>query len=166
MPQVSRSAPGQGTTAPFVDEFEDALHRVARAVTNPRLHERLLRASGVRIDRAGATLLLKLVAGGDALRVTDLADLLGVDAPTVTRKVQQLEREELVVRRVDPNDRRAVRVCLTPSGRRTIDRIWTARRVWLESLLMGWSDDDLAALGTLFGRFAQGLDQDLDRDRG
>jgi DNA-binding MarR family transcriptional regulator len=82
----------------------------------------------VRIDRAGATLLLKLVAGGDALRVTDLADLLGVDAPTVTRKVQQLEREELVGRRVDPDDRRAVRVCLTPSGRRTIDRIRMARR--------------------------------------
>jgi hypothetical protein len=31
---------------------------------------------------------------------------------------------------------------------------------------MGWSDSDLAALGTLFGRFAEGLDQDLDRDRG
>jgi len=139
---------------------------VARAVTNSRLHERLLRSAGVRIDRAGATLLLKLVAGGDALRVTDLADLLGVDAPTVTRKVQQLEREELVVRRVDPDDRRAVRVCLTPSGRRTIDRIRKARRAWLEGLLVGWSDDDLAALATLFGRFAEGLDQDLDGDRG
>ena len=166
MSQVSRSAPGQGATSPFLDEFEDALHSVARAVTNSRLHERLLRSAGVRIDRAGASLLFKLVAGGDALRVTDLADLLGVDAPTVTRKVQQLEREELLVRRVDPNDRRAVRVCLTPSGRRTIDRIRRARRAWLEGLLMGWSDEDLAALGALFGRFAEGLDQDLDADRG
>jgi DNA-binding MarR family transcriptional regulator len=158
--------PGGEATTPLVDEFEDALQTVARAITNSRLHERLLRSAGVRIDRAGATLLHKLTAGGDSLRITDLAELLGVDAPTVTRKVQQLEREEMVVRRIDPKDRRAVRVCLTPSGRQTIDRIRRAKRAWLENMLNVWSDEDLAMLAALLGRFADGLEQDVDGERG
>jgi len=166
VPQVSTSVPGGEVTTPLVDEFEDALQTVARAITNARLHERLLRSAGVRIDRAGATLLHKLMAGGDSLRITDLAELLGVDAPTVTRKVQQLEREEMIVRRIDPKDRRAVRVCLTPSGRRTIDRIRRAKRAWLENMLNVWSDEDLAMLAALLGRFADGLEQDLDGERG
>ena len=158
--------PGGEATTPLVDEFEDALQTVARAITNARLHERLLRSAGVRIDRAGATLLAKLMAGGDSLRITDLAELLGVDAPTVTRKVQQLEREEMIVRRIDPKDRRAVRVCLTPSGRQTIDRIRRAKRAWLENMLNVWSDEDLAMLAALLSRFADGLEQDLDGERG
>jgi DNA-binding MarR family transcriptional regulator len=166
VPQVSTSVPGGEATTPLVDEFEDALQTVARAITNSRLHERLLRSAGVRIDRAGATLLHKLTAGGDSLRITDLAELLGVDAPTVTRKVQQLEREEMVVRRIDPKDRRAVRVCLTPSGRQTIDRIRRAKRAWLENMLNVWSDEDLAMLAALLGRFADGLEQDVDGERG
>ena len=76
-----------------VDRFEEALQIVARSIMQVRLHERLLRSAGVRLDRAGAALLHKLAAGGDSLRITDLAEMLGVDTPTVTRKVQQLERE-------------------------------------------------------------------------
>ena len=64
----------------------------------------------------------------------------------MTRKVQQLEREELVVRQTDPDDRRATRIRLTPAGRRTLDRVMRARRAWLERLLEGWDDDDLSTL--------------------
>ena len=98
---------GPGPTAHHVDRFDDALQTVARAITQVRLHERLLRRAGVRLDRAGVTLLFKLAAKEDSLRVTDLAELLGVDPPTVTRKVQQLERDGMVVRQPDSDDRRA-----------------------------------------------------------
>ena len=111
--------------------------------------------AGVRLDRAGATLLFKLSAKGDSLRVTDLAEILGVDTPTVTRKVQQLERDGMVVRQTDPDDRRASRIRLTPAGRRTIERVRRARRAWLEQLLQGWDDDDLSALADLLSHFAR-----------
>jgi DNA-binding MarR family transcriptional regulator len=93
-----------------VDEVQEALATVARAFVQPRVHERLMRAAGVRLDRGGAALLYKLRLHGDALRVTALADLLGIDAPTVTRKVQQLERDGLVSRRPDADDGRAWRM--------------------------------------------------------
>jgi DNA-binding MarR family transcriptional regulator len=110
-------------------------------------------------------LLFKLFAKGESLRVTDLAELLGVDTPTVTLKVQQLERGGLVVRQSDPDDGRASRIRLTPAGRRTIERVRRARRAWLERLLQGWDDDDLSDLADLLGRFAEDLDRDMDEVR-
>ncbi|NNN02116.1 MAG: MarR family transcriptional regulator, partial [Acidimicrobiaceae bacterium] len=94
-----------------------------------RVHEELLRAAGVRLDRAGAALLYKLRLYADTpLRVTSLAALLGVDAPTVTRKVQQLERLGYVAREPDPDDGRASLIRLTTSGQETVDRILAAHR--------------------------------------
>ncbi|MGH9080920.1 MAG: MarR family winged helix-turn-helix transcriptional regulator [Acidimicrobiales bacterium] len=157
----SKAVPSAG----HIDQFEEVLQNVARSITQVRLHERLLRSAGVRLDRSGAALLHKLSTGGDSLRVTDLAELLGVDAPTVTRKVQQLEREQMVVRQTDPDDRRSARIRLTPAGRRTLERVRRARRVWIEQLLEGWDDDDLSALAALLGRFAGDLERDLESAR-
>jgi DNA-binding MarR family transcriptional regulator len=148
-----------------LDQVEAALQTVARAVTLGRTHERLLRAAGVRVDRSGAALLHKLHVAGGSLRVTDLAELLGVDAPAVTRKVQQLERDELVSRQPDPADRRATRIRLTPAGRSVLQRMLRARRNWLERLLEGWPEPELGTLAALLSRFAGDLERDLEDTR-
>ena len=96
---------GSAPTVLPLDRFRRVLLQTASAqasITQVRVHERLLRLAGVRLDRAGATLLFKLFAKGESLRVTDLAEMLGVDTPTVTRKVQQLERDGMVVRQSRP----------------------------------------------------------------
>jgi DNA-binding MarR family transcriptional regulator len=144
-----------------INRLEEALQVVARSITQIRSHERLLRAAGVRLDRAGAVLLNKLFVADGSLRVTDLAEQLGVDAPTVTRKVQQLEREGMVVRQTDPDDRRATRIRLAPAGRRTLLRVLRARRAWLERLFEGWDESDLTAFASLLGRFSCELERDL-----
>jgi DNA-binding MarR family transcriptional regulator len=154
-----------GVAALPIDRFDEALQTVARSITQVRVHERLLRLAGVRLDRAGATLLFKLAAKGESRRVTDLAEMLGVDTPTVTRKVQQLERDGMVVRQSDPDDGRSSRIRLTPAGRRTIERVRRARRAWLDRLLQDWDDDDLSDLADLLSRFAQDLDRDMDEAR-
>jgi DNA-binding MarR family transcriptional regulator len=97
--------------------------------------------------------------------VTDLADLLGVDAPTVTRKIQQLEREQLVSRRPDPDDGRASRILLTRAGRRAIERVLDARREWYERLVADWDEADLATFASLLDRFSASLERDLDDAR-
>ena len=162
---VLKATSAAGPATHHVDRFDEALQTVARSITQVRLHERLLGMAGVRLDRAGATLLFKLSAAGESLRVTDLAEMLGVDTPTVTRKVQQLERDGMVVRQTDPDDRRASRIRLTAAGRRTIERVRRARRAWLEQLLHEWNDDDLSALAALLSRFAEDLEHDLDDGR-
>lgn len=148
-----------------VDEVQEALATVARAFVQPRVHERLMRAAGVRLDRGGAALLYKLRLHGDALRVTALADLLGIDAPTVTRKVQQLERDGLVTRRPDADDGRAWRIHLTAPGRRSIERVLRARQEWLAGIFTDWRPADIAAFARLLSRFADELTTDLDEHR-
>jgi DNA-binding MarR family transcriptional regulator len=148
-----------------VDQIQAAFQVVAGSITQIRVHERLLTAAGVRLDRAGAALLYKLHVYGDSLRVTDLADLLGVDAPTVTRKIQQLEREELVSRRPDPDDGRATRILLTRAGRRAIEKVLEARREWYERLVADWTDEDLTTFASLLGRFSSSLGRDLEEAR-
>ena len=149
-----------------VDQIQASLQVIARSISQVRVHERLLQSAGVRLDRAGAAALYKLHLHGDAIRVTVLAEMLGVDAPTVTRKIQQLERDGLVVRHADPDDGRASRIRLTTAGRRTLERVLKARRAWLEQLLDGWEDDDMARFGALLGRFSASLESDLEDARG
>jgi DNA-binding MarR family transcriptional regulator len=141
-----------------IDQIEAALQVVARSMTQARLHERFLQTAGVRLDRAGAALLYKLYITGDSLRVTTLADLLGVDAPTVTRKVQQLEHEGYVARRPDPDDRRATRIALSPAGRRTLERVLDARRTWIASRFEDWDRTELMAFASALGRFSTTLE--------
>jgi DNA-binding MarR family transcriptional regulator len=153
-----------------VDQIQAAIQIVAGSITQIRVHERLLSAAGDRLDRAGSALLYKLHVYGDALRVTDLADRLGVDAPTVTRKIQQLEREQLVSRRPDPDDGRATRIMLTRAGRRaiekvSIEKVLEARREWYERLVADWNEDDLANFASLLVRFSANLARDLDEAR-
>jgi DNA-binding MarR family transcriptional regulator len=47
------------------------------------------------------------------LRVSDIAASLGVSVPAVTQILGELEKQELIRREMDPEDRRAVRVFMT-----------------------------------------------------
>jgi len=155
------------STASSTDRILGGLSTIAQAVHQPRLHERLLRAAGIRLDRAGASLLAKLDGhGAEPPRVTALAERLSVDTPTVTRKLQQLERLGLVARSDDPGDKRAHRIRLTARGRSTLARLVTARRSWLDQLLEGWSEEDRTTFAALLERFTTRLADEMDGPRG
>ena len=161
----TRGAPAPATTS--TDRILGGLSTIAQAVHQPRLHERLLRAAGIRLDRAGASLLAKLDGhGAEPPRGTALAERLSVDTPTVTRKLQQLELLVLVARSDDPGDKRAHRIRLTPRGRSTLARLVTARRAWLDQLLGGWSEEDRTTFARLLERFASRLTEELDGSHG
>jgi DNA-binding MarR family transcriptional regulator len=84
------------------------------------LHMRMHRLFNDRVRAQGASLaqlkLLMLVDRAGSIRSTDIADNLGQAPRTVTEAVDALERDGLVVRSPDPNDRRAKRISLTPAG--------------------------------------------------
>jgi DNA-binding MarR family transcriptional regulator len=135
-----------------------SLQSIVRALGQARTHERLLERAGVRLDRAGTALLYKLSLHGDEpLRVSALADLLGVDTPTVTRKAQQLEHLGYVTRDPDPEDGRATRVHLTPEGRTVLRHVVDAHRDLLASVVAGWNDEERRTFADLLDRFATSL---------
>src|SRR5215472_4654452 len=101
-----------------------ACHKVrtaARAVT--RAYDEALRPVGLR-----ATQLVILVAAGadDALSITALAKLMGMDRSTLTRNLAPLEREGLI-RMGNEGWRRSRTVAITQKGR---SRIREALPLW------------------------------------
>jgi DNA-binding MarR family transcriptional regulator len=150
----------------------DELSRVAssmsilsRAFTLSRPHEQLLKEAGVRLDRAGSALLFKLRAHGESARVSDLAELLGVDTPAVTRKVQQLERLGYVAIEPDADDKRAKRIALTTSGGKTLERIMLAGNRRLARLFEGWTKDEATIFSSSLEKFALALTNEMENDR-
>ncbi|MGH7594134.1 MAG: MarR family winged helix-turn-helix transcriptional regulator [Gemmatimonadales bacterium] len=98
---------------------------------------------------AGQDLLLLAVWESPGMRQSVLADRLGVEAPTVTRMVQRLERGGMIERRTDPHDARAVLVYPAPRSRLLES---TVRRAWSsvdELLVQALGDGDAAKLRRL-----------------
>lgn len=65
----------------------------------------------------GQTFILFDLLDHDGTSVKDIADRVQVDSPAITGFVDRLIREELVERMVDQEDRRAMKIHLTPKGR-------------------------------------------------
>ncbi|MGH9040334.1 MAG: MarR family winged helix-turn-helix transcriptional regulator [Acidimicrobiia bacterium] len=99
------------------------------------------------------TLLATLasVAAAGPLTLGELAVREKVAPPTITRAVAGLESDGLVVRRIDPADRRVARVEVTPTGRRLLERARTRKNAWLVRRLRGLPSDDVRRLTEAVG---------------
>lgn len=101
-------------------------------------------------DREGLTftagaMLARLELEGPA-RLTRLAAAESVSQPSMSQLVQRLERQDLVVRVVDPDDGRAAVIGITDAGRELLAHRRQARRDRLAGLLETLSPEDEAAL--------------------
>ena len=107
----------------------------ATVATADRLHSaaiRLLRRLRAEDERSGLSAprlsALSVVVFRGPLTLSELAAAEQVRPPTITRLVQQLERDGLLRRLPDPADRRVTRVSATAAGRRLL-AAGRARRV-------------------------------------
>ena len=111
-----------------------------------------------RIDPAMIFVLYQVQAG-ESLRVSALAEALGLDISTASRHVRQLEAGGYVVRTGDPDDRRALRVRLTRRGRAALDQAMRARADVVDRATADWPDEDRATLTILMTRLADSLER-------
>jgi DNA-binding MarR family transcriptional regulator len=107
-------------------------------------------------DRAALILLFPLVRLGP-LRQGALAELVHADPSTVSRHVAALVDQGLVTRVADETDGRASRLVVTAAGRAAYDELRRERESRLERVTAAWSEADLAAFTTLFGRLLDDL---------
>jgi DNA-binding MarR family transcriptional regulator len=133
-------------------ELNVRLMRVARA--HRTLAASLLSQVGLH---PGQEALLMELWEEDGRTQANLAEALGVEPPTVTKMLQRMENADLVDRRPDKTDRRAIRVHLTPKGRRLktkVDKLWTE----LEArTIEGLSDRQQSSLRSLLGALENNL---------
>ncbi len=118
---------------------------IALRVAVTRLHRRLRQQSLGDLTPAQSSALASVNHLG-APTLGELSEREQVQPPTMTRVVTALEAAGLVVREVDPADRRVVRVRLTPSGRRTLQRIRGSKAAYLARRIDALGPDDRRAL--------------------
>lgn len=99
-------------------------------------------ASGQQVGPAAAGVLLYLRGRDDAL-VGDVGTALGASPAGTTGLLQRMTAAGLLTRGPDPDDRRAVRVRLTPAGRDAADQARSGAAELNALLSQGFTADDL-----------------------
>jgi len=88
------------------------------------------------------------------LRVSQLAEELGLDRTTVTRHLDDLESRGLVTRQPDERDRRAMVASLTPAAQDFLDDMRVRNRTLIRRICADWTREERAVFGRLLPRFA------------
>jgi DNA-binding MarR family transcriptional regulator len=143
----------------------DAFGRLAGELTlllraMKELYAQVVEESDLPCELAGTWVLGRLAVLGP-VRLTQLAQELGLDPSSVSRQVSALERHGLVTKEKDSSDLRAQQLALTERGSAAVESLVRARAQALARLLPGWSAADLDALTVTLGR----LNTDLAANR-
>jgi DNA-binding MarR family transcriptional regulator len=91
------------------------------------------------------------------LRLSELADRMGVTAPTASRAVDGLVDLGLLMRQTDSDDRRAVQIDLTPPGRKRVEERKALAAAAIAPSVAALPAKDRAQLAALLTRLADGL---------
>lgn len=128
-------------------ELGDLFMRVARQV---RLHTAHALAPWELAPHHARA--LRVLGREGPLRAGALAERLRVAPRSATDVVDALESRGLVERGPDADDRRGVVITTTSSGERLLAQLHAARRVQLDELFGGLTDDEQAVLGGILTR--------------
>jgi DNA-binding MarR family transcriptional regulator len=138
-------------------QVDGLLSRMSEMANSPRLLGRLLTLAGSAVQPSGWAILTILHRHGQ-LRVSELADQLGLDQSTVSRQLKPLDAAGLITRQAHDGDRRVAILSLSDKGTEAYDAV---RQRWLDDLnwfMRNWSDADRAHFGELAERFADEID--------
>ena len=80
------------------------------------------------------------------LRVSEVAQRLGVDLSVASRQIAALAAEGYAERRADDSDKRAQLVAITPAGRRVLRESHRRMVAAFERVLETWDEADVQAL--------------------
>jgi DNA-binding MarR family transcriptional regulator len=108
---------------------------------------------------SSAVAILEAMQDDSVVRMTDLAERVGVASPTVSKLIRSMEQKGFVERTPDGQDGRASIIRLTEEGRRVAAAMDLERLEALEQLLSGWTDDELERFVTMFARLRADLQQ-------
>ena len=97
-----------------------------------RIRQNLQTRFGTTLPRFD--LMAQLERAPDGLKMSELSQRMMVTGGNVTGITDGLQKEGLVIREVDPADRRAFRVKLTPEGGRQFARMASEHEQWVIDL--------------------------------
>jgi DNA-binding MarR family transcriptional regulator len=125
-----------------IDQLADSLVRASWRLR--RFERRELAPFGITFRQVRALRVVAAAARG--VRMGDLAGVLEIVPRSATTMVESLERAGLVMRSMDPTDRRSVIVACTTDGATLVERLAADRRSGAENLFRPLSEEQRGAL--------------------
>lgn len=95
----------------------------------------------------------------DTLYAKDVCALTHMEKTQVSRVINQLEKRQLITRKMDDQDQRSYQLLLTPSGQALIDEIIPKAIAWEKQLITAISDPEYQRLMQAIEKLETQLDQ-------
>ena len=113
-------------------------------------------------NRVGITVTQSRVIGTlmlvrDGMTQKEIADKIGVEAPTIVPTIDKLEEQKMVIRRPDPNDRRNNLIFLTSKSESKWDLIIDCAIGLEEASCRGLSEEELKITKTSLGKITKNV---------
>ncbi|MGG4343274.1 MarR family winged helix-turn-helix transcriptional regulator [Paenibacillus lautus] len=141
-------------------EVLDLMFRATRHIQHE--YEMKLESLSLPFQLSGPRLrLLLMVWRAEQIRMNELASKLGVKPRTVTELVDALEREGVLHRIPDPNDRRATLLHLTEDALNQITRVRAVQMQISDEILRNFSTEQRTELHALLSKFFEGIEFDV-----
>ncbi|OBZ96490.1 MarR family transcriptional regulator [Pararhizobium polonicum] len=138
------------STIEVSDKLFELYHRVHRLVNES------MRDQGVSLARSKFLFFLSKLG---PCRSTDIAEALNFAPRTVTEAIDGLERDKLVLRKPDPEDRRAKIVSITEVGRVVMEAAEHPRKLLIEEIFSALSDEQLDQMHEIVSRLVAKADE-------
>jgi DNA-binding MarR family transcriptional regulator len=107
--------------------------------------------------------LLRAIVEAGEIRSSDLANQLFVTKTSISRYVNGMLDEGLLIQRRDPSDGRATLLRVSALGRREFEEREARRSAVIQELCQDWSAKDVTELTTLLKRLNDGVQSALTR---
>lgn len=136
------------------EQLAEALHLTAHS-WRTRL-DRRLRPLGY--SRSSWMVLLH-ISREDGITHRELAERLGIEAPTLVRLIDRMESEKLLERRASKSDRRVKHMHLLPAGFKEVERIWASAADLRNEILSDVSKTDIITTLNVLQKIRKSLER-------
>ncbi len=122
-----------------------------------RVFERMLDENGISEFNGAQGRILFVLWDTDNIPISELSKKTGLAKTTLTSMLDRLERSGHIRREPDPDDRRAVRICLTESAEALREKYENVSAMMNGVFYKGFSDDEILAFEKKLGKILENL---------
>lgn len=147
----------------ITEDTHDSLRLWLRLLSTTKSIENIIRTKmreefGITLPRFD--LMAQLERHEQGLSMGELSQRLMVSGGNITSITDQLEKEKMVVRVADKQDRRSIRIMLTPLGRIAFKDMAEKHEAWVVALFQGFENQH--SLHILLGKLKICLNDNKD----
>ncbi len=140
----------------WIDPLDCPYYLVSRTalLMSTRFKRMLVEAGFKQVKPAYLWALLSLWRS-DGLKVVDLAREAALETSTMTGLLDRMERDGLVIRTPDADDRRTLRIYLTHEGKKLQQPLIDLALLMIDELLMGIPEEEVSVVNDVLRRILQ-----------